>query len=94
MQEFPERVRIFKRNCETVRKLNAVKKEGYKVSLLPFFAFIDARPQVLPRSAFYVHHPCIQALVLAHIAHGLNEDCPIHLNGSTSDKNSRLCCDM
>ena len=33
MQEFPERVRIFKRNCETVRNLNAVKKEGYKVSL-------------------------------------------------------------
>ena len=54
MQEFPERVRICKRNCETVRRLNAVKKEGYKVSRLPFFAFIDARPQVLPRSAFYV----------------------------------------
>ena len=36
MQEFPERLRIYKKNCENIRERNAVNmKKGFKVRVLP-----------------------------------------------------------
>ena len=48
MQEFPERVRIFKRNCEVIREKNALKIAKGREVRLPESAFPTLLQQLCP----------------------------------------------
>ena len=64
VQEFLERLRIFKRNCEVIREKNALKiAKGQEVSLpYPSLAALHA---VLSSSASCTFHPFLLALVFS-----------------------------
>lgn len=101
MQEFKERLRIFEKNCESVRKLNvSIKEGGRKVRVLSSLPYIYAQPKLLVRSAFCMWHPCIQALVFSACCTLIQKECQVQLDGSirlecgavtTSSSRSSVC---
>ena len=99
MQEFPERLRMFKLNAEYIREANAQIKDeegdGAEVRSLPG----PALHKCSARSVGQALHsalitPASKPFFLAHVEPGLHESDQRHAAGSISDQNGRLCSDM
>lgn len=69
MQEFAEKLRIFKKTCEVVREKNAKTiAEGTKVRLLPSLALMNALPRFAEEVCLLHLQICFWALCSAHVA--------------------------